>query len=177
MSQVPTSGAVPQEPTVHHKARHARRTERTVPMSLNLTSMIDVIFLLLVFFVVTASFAPGEGILTAKLPQGTGTGDPLDPPTLPLNIAITPTGAYGYRLEIEGLAAVPADFEHLYHQLVSLQYNEALQRTGTHKTDDPIVIMPTGDVRWQHVVNAFNAAIRARYTKIAFAQAQDGGDR
>ena len=172
MNQVPTSEAGPQEPTVHHKVSHARDARRLVPMSLNLTSMIDVIFLLLVFFVVTASFAPGEGVLTVKLPQGTGTGDPLDPPTLPLNIAITSTGAYGYRLEIEGLAAVPADFEQLYHQLVALQYDEALQRTGTHKTDDPIVIKPNGNVRWQHVVNVFNAAVRARYTKIAFAQAQ-----
>ena len=141
-------------------------------MSLNLTSMIDVIFLLLIYFVVTASFTPGEGILTARLPQGTGTGQSIKLPPQPLNILVTPVGVSDCRLQIEGHGGA-ADFNALYDMLVSLQYDKSRSRTqGSHKPDDPVIIKPQRDVRWQHVVNAFNAVVRARYSNIAFAQAQ-----
>ena len=158
--------------TIHHKGARSRRDLPPVRMALNLTSMIDVIFLLLIYFVVTAIFTPGEGIITAKLPKGTGTADPLDLPPQPINVIITAAGRAGYRLDIEGYAA-PHDYRQLYEQLVMLQYDVARGLTqGTHKPDDPVLIKPRGDVRWQHVVNAFNAAVRARYSNIQFAQAQ-----
>ena len=68
---------------------------------------------------------------------------------------------------------VVRDFDHLYDRLVSLQYDKDAGRTiGVHKPGDPIVIRPDHEVRWQHVVNAFNTAVRARYKNIAFAQTQ-----
>ena len=42
---------------------------------------------------------------------------------------------------------------------------------GSFADTNPIIIQPTPDVRWQHVVNAFNAAMAARYSNIAFGQA------
>ena len=48
---------------------------------------------------------------------------------------------------------------------------EALRKrrdqTGSAKT--PVVIEPRGDVPWEHVVNAFNQAVRAKFKKIGFA--------
>lgn len=164
--------ALPQG-TTHHRVRRATRTRPPLRMALNLTSMIDVIFLLLIFFVVTASFTLGEGIITAKLPQGTGTGQSSDPPSLPLNIIVSAAGQHGYRLELEGYAATPMDFRQLHDQLVAIQYDESRNRTaGTHKPDDPVVITPAGAVRWQHVVDVINAVVRARYTNFALTQAQ-----
>lgn len=158
--------------TIHHRPRSAGREMVPTRMSLNLTSMIDVVFLLLIYFVVTASFTPGEGILTAKLPQGTGTANPLKLPPQPLNIQVSPVGMSGYRIGIEGHGAA-RDFRDLHDQLVQLQYDESRNRVlGTHRPDDPVIIKPQRRVRWQHVVNTFNAAMRARYTNISFAQAQ-----
>ena len=157
---------------VHHQSHRAGRARPAASMTLNLTAMIDVIFLLLIYFVITASFTPGEGILTAKLPQGTGTAGTLKLPTQPLRIVITAAGVSDFRLSIQGHQALH-DFNQLYEALVRLQFDPKTSRTlGTYKVDDPVIINPQKDVRWQHVVNAFNAAVRARYTHIAFAQAQ-----
>jgi len=159
------------DPVVHHVPRRVKRDPVPARLTLNLTSMIDVIFQLLIYFVVTASFAPGEGIITANLPQGSGTADPLKMPDDPIRVVVSPAGLSGYRLEIEGQGA-PRDFRELYEQLVLLQYDESRnQLSGSHKPSDPVLIQPGGEVRWQHVVNAFNAAVRARYTNIQFAQA------
>ncbi|MBH05700.1 MAG: hypothetical protein CMJ20_05205 [Phycisphaeraceae bacterium] len=141
-------------------------------ITLNLTAMIDVIFLLLIYFVVTANFTPGEGILTANLPRGSGTASPMEPPTPPLDIYVTAHRETQYQIELDQYGVVQ-DFDHLYDRLVSLQYDKDAGRTiGVHKPGDPIVIRPDHEVRWQHVVNAFNTAVRARYKNIAFAQTQ-----
>ena len=49
---------------------------------------------------------------------------------------------------------------------------ESCNPSGSFKPDNPLIIEPDGRVRWQHVVNAFNAAVKARYTNVAFAQAR-----
>lgn len=141
-------------------------------MQLNLTSMIDVIFLLLIYFVISASFTIGEGVLTAKLPAGTGeASNTLEPPKQPLRIILSrATEIGGCRIHIEG--AGPMDnFADLAEMLVRLQYDPDRGRSGMFKPDNPIQIVPEGKVRWQHVVNSFNATLKARYTNVAFARA------
>jgi len=68
--------------TVHHISRRKKQGVAPARMQLNLTSMIDVIFQLLIYFVVTANFMLDEGVLVAKMPQGTGKSDEqqIEPP-------------------------------------------------------------------------------------------------
>ncbi len=158
------------EPTVHHVSARKRRGVPAPKMSINLGPMIDVIFNLLIYFVVTANFAVEEGVLTLKLPQGSG--EPavtISPPPSPLTIAITSAGATGAHLTLQN-RSVGGSFEQLFQELASLQLNER-NPGGAYRPDDPIIIKPQGQVRWQHVVNAFNAAIRAEYGNVSFAQA------
>ena len=55
--------------------------------------------------------------------------------------------------------------------LEKLQYDPDIdRRSGAFKPDNPVVIRAEAEVRWQHVANAFNAAVRARYSNINFAQ-------
>ncbi len=49
--------------------RLTRHTFRTTQPGLNMGAMIDVVFLLLIFFMCTTSFRPPEEILSADLPQ------------------------------------------------------------------------------------------------------------
>ena len=44
---------------------------------------------------------------------------------------------------------------------------------GGEQSDAPVVIKPDGAVRWQHVVNAFNSAVTARYRNVSFAQVEE----
>ena len=153
-----------------------RAAKRKSPvMRLNLTAMIDVIFLLLVYFVVTANFATGEGVLTTKMPPP-GSADvsyPIDmPPMTPLRIYLHAQDQTGYRIRVVGASEQPANFTELAAVLTGLQRHGG-QSEGPYAADDPVIIEPVGKVRWEHVLNAFNAAIKAKFKNVQFgAQAQ-----
>ncbi len=173
---VPQDGGL--DETVHHISQRQKRNKRDISagsMHLNLTSMIDVVFQLLIYFVVTSSFAVGEGVITAKLP--TGPGNPQKhkkPPDRPLKIVVNSAGDIGtnYQVYIEGLAGRPNNFADLADLLIQLQYDPQRGLNGAYKPDNPVIIKPDGSIRWQHVVNAFNATVKARYSNVSFAQAQ-----
>ena len=173
-SSKPTQAAAETgDETVHHVSRRKKQGLAPARMQLNLTSMIDVIFQLLIYFVVTANFMLDEGVLTAKMPQGTGESQQEidEPPPQKLNIQLTSVGARGVNINVGGAARMNT-FTELTEELVRLQYDPERGRRGDYKPDNPVIIKPGGEVRWQHVVNAFNAAVTARYSNVAFAQAQ-----
>ncbi|MEZ6193351.1 MAG: biopolymer transporter ExbD [Phycisphaerales bacterium] len=100
--------------TVHHRPASKRHARPRGNMQPNLSAMIDVIFLLLIYFVTTVNFTPDEGVLTAKLPQGTGQpSNDLAPPQQPLNILITPAGETECFIRIEGYPQAPSSFSEL----------------------------------------------------------------
>lgn len=152
-----------EEQTIHHVSSRKKRARRAAIGQLNLTSMIDVIFLLLIYFVVTANFTFDEGVLTAKLPQGAGAPktDDLEPPKQPLNILLTTIEPSGVRISINNVEQA-SSFTELYQLLIGLQ-------GSVYPPDNPVVIQPDGKVRWQHVVNAFNATVRAKYSNVSFS--------
>jgi len=150
---------------VHHAPKRHRHL-KTSDMGLNLTAMIDVIFLLLIYFVITASFVQGEGVIVARMPEGTGVVEPsLAPPKQRLVVQVSSAGADGYILTVQGYPGRPASFSELYAVLQQMQGTQ-------YKDDDPVVIQPDPLVRWQHAINAFNQAVRARYTDVRFGQSQ-----
>jgi biopolymer transport protein ExbD len=128
---------------------------------LKLTSMIDVVFLLLIFFVVTASFQIDEGSLLAKMPGNSA--DPSDdppPPTVRVELRSSDDGVT-YSLQVDG---VPIDGA---TGLSAYMANRV--QTGQIAADDFIEITPQGEVRWQHVVNVYNACVSAELSQVAFA--------
>lgn len=155
--------------TVHHASGGGGGRKGGVAQ-LNLTSMMDVCFLLLVFFILTSNFAPSEGILPAELPSGQGAkASDEEPPKEPLTIALRNLGGQTVNIEIVGdTTPIGQSFDDLFKVLKA---NEVSQG-GQFTLDNPIVIKPDATVGWGHVVNAFNAAVRARYTNVNFAQPQ-----
>ena len=160
--------------TIHHTSARERRREPRPIGQLNLTAMLDVTFLLLIFFILTASFAPNEGVLEADLPTGPANAEPAAVPDQPINIVLVslgqgPVGGQSVRIEIQtGTSMTVASFEELYQQLKAMQWDGG---QGAFKADNPIIIKPGADVAWDDVISAFNAAIRAKYTAINFARA------
>ncbi len=142
---------------------------------LNLTSMIDVIFQLLIYFVVTAGFMLDEGVLAARLPQGPAgpvAADELPPEKITVRLTAPPEDDSRVRIErgavdrpkvYEGFAQLAADLNRLRYD------PEGGNNEGVYDADNPVLIQPAGGVRWQHVVNAFNAALAAGYTNVSFA--------
>lgn len=157
----------------HHVSRRRKRDIDPANMNLNLTSMIDVIFLLLIYFVITANFAVGEGVIKSKLPEGTG-GAPKPEDQFKTDKKLYVRIASGSRptdVVIEVTGGQVTTFRELIDELRRLQRNDE-NTSGVYKVNDPVVITPSGDVRWQHVVNAFNAATAAKYTDIRFGDKQ-----
>ncbi len=151
------------EQTTHHKGARARRQAYSGHMRLNLTAMIDVVFQLLIYFIVTASFAIDEGLLTAQLPERGEAVVEGPPPEDPVRIAIRSFGAEASAYEIQ-LDRLPIDN---FRQLGSVLKDRLAQ--GYYSEETPVIIAAGTDVRWQHVVNAVHAARQvAEFQSVGF---------
>jgi biopolymer transport protein ExbD len=160
------------EATVHHTPLNRKSRRPGQVGQLNLTSMIDVIFLLLIYFVVTSNFRVDEGVLTATLPQGEAQPQAsVELPPQKLEVLITAGNIDDTEVLIRIGSQHYASFSELRQDLAGKLYDpDAGQLGGLYEADNPIVIQPGTNVRWQHVADAFNACIAARYTNVSFAK-------
>lgn len=149
-----------------------RKRRGGVTLSLSMTPMIDVVFLLLIYFMVATDFRMGEEVFRMDVPGGEAQRDPftLDEEPLRINVVSTGISPEQYRLNLDGPYPQPATFEELYEFLNSRQVNESNTMSGAlFAPAHPILIQPTRRTRWEHAIEAFNAAARAKYTNITFA--------
>ncbi len=156
----------------HHATPARTRKRPAAGLSLNLTAMIDVVFLLLVYFMAATEFKLGEEVFRMDLPARGRAADPFELPREPLVIIVSPArggGPGAYRLRVPGAAAQPSTFQELYEFLESSRRSEA-GAGGTYEPDHPVLIQPAEAALWEHAVEAFNAAVRARYTNVTFAE-------
>jgi biopolymer transport protein ExbD len=154
----------------HGEAKAISRRGRP-RISLNLTPMIDVVFQLLVYFLVSTNFARGEQVYRVDLPSRSE-GAAADPFTLdeePLRVELSPSSDGLVSIRIPGPWPQPADFEALYEFLDGRRL-DGENPAGLFATDHPIVIDPAPSVRWDRTVDAFNAAVRAGYERVSFAE-------
>ncbi len=161
-----TQATTPYSRTTESRRRsHARRRRgQTVAISVNLTPMIDVTFLLLIFFLVTTSFERPEGLLRAQLPKDAGVPTvalPISP--IVLRVLSTGSGFDDFVIRIDRFGDVPSDFN------VLADYLRDIQNKPGFDDDTPVVIKAGDEVRWDHVVNSWNAAVRAGFRNIAFS--------
>jgi len=145
-----------------HAAANRRRSSG---VELQIAPMIDVVFLLLMYFMVATDFSPAEEVFRLDLPEhAVGADDPLQLLDEPLRVRVVAAGAAGdqARVTIEGPWDVPRSAEGLRIFLTA-----SLIPSGTlFMSDHPIVIVPSPQVGWGHVVAAFNAAVGAGCTNV-----------
>ena len=137
-----------------------RRRHRSSSLAINLTQMIDVVFLLLIFFLVTSTFEKPEGLFAANLPCDADVGS-VSLPISPIIVRLTPEGD-GCRMRIDNFTAVPASFGDLTEFLKNVQGNPGFD------DETPVVIVAADALAWDHVVGCWNAAVRASCKSIAF---------
>lgn len=178
----------------------ARNTEnsKVTPVELSMTPMIDVTFLLLIFFMLACKFKTVEGYLKAYLPkeQGPhGTDSVYDTGTLRVGLrwADYATGrsyqerTVGQTFEeyyeqvkrgyvvlavrqrtYEEVAPGWPDYEALYRDIVFCKSEYKAPPTRPDK-EMPLIIDAREAVPWKHVVMVLNAAVRAGVKEITFA--------
>ena len=133
----------------------------------NITPLLDVLFLLLLFFVLASKFRQDEGMIPGSLPP---------PPTGPPSVSAPPTilevrgdgedserAVFSFSGESEGIV----DSNEIFRQLQA-RFNA--MGDPALAAEDGIVIIKYYDARWQFVVDAYNQAARAGFRKISFQQ-------
>ena len=149
-----------------------RKVRRQTPrVGLNLTPMIDVVFQLLIYFLLATNFALGEQVFRMDLPERGGStmmNDPFDIPEEPLRIKVLSTAPEGEMLSVTLPPQYPrpGDLAELERFLAE---NRAGDTIGLFLADHPIQIVPAPETRWEHVVDVFNAVIRAGYRSVHFS--------
>jgi len=168
-------------PDAKSKRTHPRRDQTTTPEHVpaepqaargktrrfeqpNLTPMIDVVFNLLIFFLCTGNFRQPEGLLPSRLPKHHGVTASEQLPTTPIRIVLKQygSGEQDYTLRVEQRSRRPNNFTELAEMLRGLRESPAFN------SESQVIVIADGNVRWDHLVNAFNAALVARFKNITF---------
>jgi biopolymer transport protein ExbD len=119
--------------------------------------MLDVLFVLLLFFMVTAGAQKHEASLTTQLPGGKPGGD------VPLEIGIDADG----NITVSGQQVGEPDDTKL-QPLV-----DRLTQVLAANTTQPVVITPVRSARQQRVIDVLNACAAAKVKNLAFGAPPD----
>lgn len=122
----------------------------------NLTPMIDVVFLLLLFFMVSTSFIR-ESSLKVDLPEATG--EALTEKVQPVDIVIKTGGLF----IISNTTLTKPD---------NADLQALLKQTVGEQTDPHIIISADATVDYQHVVTAMDVAQQLGYSRLTLATRQ-----
>ena len=140
---------------------------RKRPFTLRMAPMIDMIFLLLIFFLVAAKFRPEENFLPFQLPTAQAQGHrPGKPEPLIIHIFATETGC---RVQIGQLQTVQIENQTLEANLAALMEEiEKCLLAQKRYTADPIEIVCAPEVKWGHLAKIYNVFFGTGLTDITF---------
>lgn len=138
-------------------------------MQLRMVPMIDVVFLLLIFFLLTANFRSKEGFLPAELPRQIASSRKMEMEPLLLRVASEADGRC--RIQIGAQAAMVIEPQAETFDALSRELQKVLSDQG-RRLDDPIKILPTEHTKWDHVVKAYDAIWQINAHNIIFAAVQ-----
>ncbi len=128
------------------------------PPDVNLTSLIDVVLLLLIFFMVSTSFVK-ESKITINLPQADNSVMVEETPGQ-INIMITETGTY----LVNGRELINSRPETL---------RNAIQKVSGGNSNLPLTISADANATHQKVVTAMDVAGRLGFVQISIATLND----
>jgi biopolymer transport protein ExbD len=134
-------------------------------MSIRMTPMIDIIFLLLTFFVLTANFRVPEDFLAISLPgdstiESFGVIEPLE-----VSISAYETGCV---VEMGGSRVVMADGAFEEGLLVFVEKFSAVLSAQKRKAIDPVDLSFGDDVKWDRLVKIYNVLQAMGVSDVSF---------
>lgn len=132
------------------------RRQRGEETGVNLTPLIDVVFLLLIFFMVSTTFKK-ETHINLNLPEAEG--EQITAENNQIEIVISAAGEYA----INERALVNDEFETL---------RAAIKKVGKGDTELPVIISADGNAPHQAVVNAMDAAGQLGYSRLSITTRQ-----
>jgi len=129
------------------------RRERQTGARFNITPLIDVVFLLVIFFLVATHFAHQEEVEAVELPQAESVGEAPDVPRR-LTVTVLSDGA----LYVKGRPVDSLEIEHLI-----------AEDTKNRTADYEVRIRADQSVPYENIEPILLSCLRAGVTKIGFA--------
>lgn len=135
--------------------------------TLRMAPMIDMIFLLLIFFLVTAQFRPQESFLPLNL--SAAYGQSITVKTEPLTISIN-SNTDGCQVQIAQCINVSIKDASVDNDLAVLAERLAdCLRSQNRLASDPVEIICADDVKWDHLAKIYNLLYGMGLSDITFA--------
>ncbi|HET6246820.1 MAG TPA: biopolymer transporter ExbD [Tepidisphaeraceae bacterium] len=142
----------------------------------NMTPLVDVVMVILIFLMLAGSFAGTTRFLVSKQgihKQGVGGAhpDPNKPIETPIEIRINrpPTlGGDDNGFVAEGTGIKPTSSPDAIREALRVK-REQFNAAGTPTDQLQVVLYPGRHVKYQDLIQIYQAALQANYTKVAFA--------
>ncbi|MDD4890097.1 MAG: biopolymer transporter ExbD [Phycisphaerae bacterium] len=132
-----------------------KRGKRPAEMEINMTPLIDVLFMLMLFFLLGTRFAASEGALASKMPQlGTGGPAPAQPP---ININIAESGGSPQVM----VNSRPTEIKEVYRAMKDIR-----DASGGTAQASKVFIKPEKNVSWNYVLQVYNSVKRAGFEEV-----------
>jgi len=141
----------------------------------NLAPMVDVVMVILIFFMLGTTFAFSEGMLPTQLPSEVGPGGGAAVSIVPaVRIALSEaTDGRGCRIAVMGRELAVQSFDALAAFMKE-------KRVAGADPQAAVLISADGDIEYQEVISAMDACVRAGFSNIQFSvgsAAAVGADR
>ena len=146
-------------------------SEHTERFSLRMAPMIDIIFLLLIFFFVAGKWRPEESFLPFQLPTAEADSQRVGK-TEPLFVYIF-AAETGCQVRIGHAQTIEIQSENIEANLAVLM--EKVKNTMLEQkrfTSDPVEIICQQEVKWEYVAKIYNVFFGAGLTDITFAMTE-----
>ena len=128
----------------------------TQDLEINLTPLIDVVFLLLIFFMVSTTFTR-ENRLAVNLPEADG--EPVEETARKIEISVSQGGAYA----IDGRTLVNSELSTLM---------QGLEEVALGDRDVALILIADAEASHQSVVTAMDAIGKSGFSRLSIATRQ-----
>ncbi len=149
------------------KALRKARPGRKSLLGVSLTGMIDVVFNLLIFFVVITTVPQREGFLAGELPSDSTVQSGTDIPALAIVIRVYAGNSFeDCQLQIGSSENGPESFAELYAYLAAVHTDGG----GLYEAHNPVVLNLGVGVSVDQMVKTYNAVVLAGFNNIQFVR-------
>ncbi|MFC1738998.1 biopolymer transporter ExbD [Planctomycetota bacterium] len=149
-------------------------TNRRRTFALRMTPMIDLIFLLLIFFLVVSKWRPPENFLPMQLPAAEAHQESFGrPEPLIMRISDTKAGC---------LVKVGSETVRINNESIESDLAQLLEKIKNHLlaqkrfVTDPVEIICAPQAKWDHLAKIYNILIGAGLRDITFEMTEQGGN-
>ena len=137
-------------------------------MQIRMAPMIDVVFLLLIYFLLAANFRPAEGFLPSELPRQITRQDIIE--LEPLNIYVHSLADGGCQIDVDTAESLTIEPQASGDGFAAAgKYIQTVLADRGRKLEDPVKIIPNRRTKWQHVVKTYDTLWKIKLRNIIFA--------